>query len=52
MPAVLGNGVVSYQVDVKGLHHRVGTREVVQFDVTGFNTDLKAATINQGLGNI
>ena len=52
LPTVLGNEVVGYRVEVKGLHHRSGTREVVQFDVARFNTDLKAATISQGLGNI
>ena len=52
LPAVLRNEVVGYRVDVKELCHRSGTREVVQFDVTGFNTEMKAATISQGLGNI
>ena len=47
-----GNEVVGYRVEVKGLRHRSGTTEVVQFDVAGFNTDMKAATISQGLGNI
>ena len=49
---MLGNEVVGYRVEVKGLRHRSGTREVVQFDVAGFNTDMKVATISQGLGNI
>ena len=49
---MLGNEVVGYQVDVKELRHRPGTREVVQLDVAGFNTDTKEATISQGLGNI
>ena len=47
---MLGNEVVDYQVEVKGLHHRDGTRDVVQFNVTGFNTKMREATINQGLG--
>ena len=51
LPTVLGNEVVGYRVKVKGLRHRSGTREVDQFDVVGFNTDLKAATISQGLCN-
>ena len=50
LPTVLVNEVVGYQVEVKGLRHRSGTREVVQFDVAGFSTDMKAATISQGLG--
>ena len=50
LPTVLGNEVVGYRVDVKGLRQRSGTNEVVQFDVAGFNTDLNAATISQGLG--
>ena len=52
LPIVLGSEVVGYRVEVKGLHHRDGTREVVQFDVDGFNTDRKEATISQGLGNV
>ena len=52
LPTVLGNEVVGYQVDVKEVRHRPGTREVVQLDVAGFNTDTKEATISQGLGNI
>ena len=50
LPTVLRNEVVGYRVEVKGLRHRSRTREVVQFDVDGFNTDLKAATISQVLG--
>ena len=48
---MLGNEVVGYRVEVKGLRQRPGTREVVHFDVAGFNTNLKAATISQRLGN-
>ena len=48
---LLGNEVVDYRVEVKGLRHRDGTREVVQFDVDGFNTEMRQATITQlGLG--
>ena len=47
---MLGSEVVGYQVEVKGLHHRDGTREVVQFDVTGFSVKMREASINQGLG--
>ena len=52
LPALLGNEVVDYQVEVKGLRHREGTREVVQFDVASFNTDKNtlSAAISQGLG--
>ena len=46
---LLGNDVVDYQVEVKGLRHRGGTREVVQFDVSGFNTEMRQATITQQL---
>ena len=49
---MLGNEVVGYRVEVKGLRHRPGTREVVQFDVHGFNTDMNAATISQRIGNM
>ena len=52
LPTVLGNEVVGYRVEVKGLRHKAGTREVIHFDVDGFNTDMKEATINQGLGNV
>ena len=47
---MLGNEVVGYQVEVKGLRHRDGTREVVQFNVAGFNTEMRNTTLNQGLG--
>ena len=47
---MLGNEVVSYQVEVKGLYHRAGTKEVVQFNVATFNTEMKEVTVNQGLG--
>ena len=47
---MLGNEVVGYQVKVKGLRHRDGTREVVQFSVAGFNTEMSKATVNEGLG--
>ena len=50
LPTVLGNEVIRYRVDVKGLRHRSGTEDVVQFEVAGFNADLNAATISQGLG--
>ena len=47
---MLGNEVIGYQIEVQGLRHRTGTREVVQFNVTGFNSEMRKATINQGLG--
>ena len=47
---MLGNEVVGYQVEVKGLRQRDDTREVIQFDVTDFNTKITEATINQRLG--
>ena len=46
---LLGNDVVDYQVKVKGLRHRSGTREVIQFDVDSFNTEMRQATITQQL---
>ena len=45
LPTALGNEVFGYRVDDKGLQHRNGTREVVQFDVSGFNTDTNEVTI-------
>ena len=47
---VLGNEVIDYQVEVNELSHRSGTREVVQSEVDGFNTEMRQATISQGLG--
>ena len=44
--------MIGYQVEVKGLRQSKNSRDVVQFDVDGFNTDLKQATINEGLGII
>ena len=49
-PNTLQDDVLEYQVEVKGLRHRPGTRDVVQFSVTGFNTETMLATIDQGLG--
>ena len=48
-PNTLQDNVLEYQVEVKGLRHRTGTRDVVQFSVAGFNTEMKTVTINQGL---
>ena len=50
LPATFQNEIVGYQVAVKGLQHRSGTREVIQFEVYSFNTTTRAATLNQGLG--
>ena len=47
---MLGNEVVGYQVEVNGLRHRDGTREVTQFNVARFDTEIRKATVNQGLG--
>ena len=52
MPTVLGHEVIGYRVEVKGLHHRDGTREVVQFNVSGFITDANEATIDNDLCNV
>ena len=51
LPTVLGNEVVGYRVEVNGLRHRAGTREVEQFDVDEFNTEMREATVSQKLGN-
>ena len=51
LPTVLGSEVIDYRVEVKGLRHRNDTREVVQFDVDEFNTEMKDTTISQRLGN-
>ena len=50
LPALLGDEVVDYHVEVKGLHHR-GGREVIQIAVVAFNTNKKTAVIRKGLGN-
>ena len=50
MPTLLGEEVINYQVEVKELRHRDGTRDVIQVGVDGFNTAMKQATVNQGLG--
>ena len=50
-PTVMGNAMVSYQVNVNKLEHRPGTKEVVQFGIyQRFNSEMNGATINQGLG--
>jgi hypothetical protein len=49
-PNTLQGGVLEYRVEVKELHHRAaGMRDVVQFSITGFNTEMRLATINQGI---
>ena len=50
LPTVLGNEVVDYRVEVNELSHSSGTRKVVQSEVVGFNTEMRQATISQGLG--
>ena len=50
LPTLLGGEVIDYLVEVKELRHRDGTRDVIQVDVDGFNTAMKEATVNQGLG--
>ena len=47
---MLGSEVNDYQVEVKGLQHRAGTREVETFDVEELNTDMKEVSISQGVG--
>ena len=42
--------MIDYLVEVKELRHRDGARDVIQVDVDGFNTVMKQATVNQGLG--
>ena len=41
--------MTGYQVVVKELQHRDGTKDVVPVDVTDFNTKTEEASINQGL---
>ena len=48
---MLGSEVIDYRVEVKGLRHRDGTREVVQDKVAGFNTEMRETTISQRIGN-
>ena len=47
LPNMLQDDVLEYQVNVKGLRHRAGTR--VQFSVIGFTTKMRVAAINRGL---
>ena len=49
LPAVLGDEVIGYQVEVKKLQHRDGTKDVVSIDVTDFNTKLHEASLSEGL---
>ena len=46
---VLGEEVVGYQVEVKELQHRPGTKDVTTIDITDFNTKMEEATLNEGL---
>ena len=48
---MLASEVIDYRVEVKGLRHRDGTREVIQFKVDEFNTEMRETTISQELGN-
>ena len=52
LPTLLGNEVVDYHIEVKGLSHKIGSREVVQFDVDSFNTEMKEVAISQRIGII
>ena len=49
-PTLLGSEVVGYRVEVKGLKHRDGTRNVMEFTVEDFNVKVSEAFVNQGLG--
>ena len=49
LPIAHWNEVFGYRVEIKGLQHRNGTREIVQFDISGFNTARNEVTINQRL---
>ena len=46
------NEVVEYQVEVKGLQHKAGTREVMQIDVGNFETKVTSMIISQQLGRL
>ena len=46
---VLGDEVIGYQVEVKELQHKDGTKDVVSVDITDFNTKLQEASLNGGL---
>ena len=49
-PPFLRNEIVGYRVKVKGLAHRDGTREVIQFDVANLATAMREVTLTQGIG--
>ena len=49
LPTVLGDEVIGYQVEIKELQHKDGTKDVVSVDITDFNTKLPEASINEGL---
>ena len=50
LSTVRGNEVAGYQVEVKGLRHKDTAKEVIQFDAADFNTAMKKAFVNEGLG--
>ena len=47
---MLEHELISYQVQVKGLRYGNETREVVQFEVISFTTEMRVITLGQGLG--
>ena len=49
LPVVLGDEVIGYQVEVKQLQHRGGTKEVISVDLTDFNTKSHKASLSEGL---
>lgn len=51
-PLEYGDEVLGYRVNVRGLRHRHGTRQVIEYDVTDFNLpmDNLRAFVNEGLG--
>ena len=50
LPTKFQNETVGYRIEVKRLQHKLGTREVIQLETNSFETMMRAATLNQGLG--
>lgn len=49
LPAILGEGVNGYGVEVKELRHRPGTKDVILVNVADFDTKIRWAFLDQAL---
>ena len=49
-PGIRGEGVTDYQVEIKGLRQKDGSKDVESFDIAAFSTKMEEASLSEGLG--